>query len=66
MTIDNLLVDDKGNIAVWGHQSASGKPYYTFKLTDTDEFVMFPNTSTNPKAPKFTIKLRTPKEVAEA
>lgn len=54
--IENILFDENGGLPVWGVVSTSGKPFYSFKLTDEDEFVMFPNTTSNPKAPKFTIK----------
>ena len=60
MSIDNLLMDKNGYIPVWGSQSKNGSVYYTFKLTDEDEFIMFPNTSNNPKAPKFSIKKKEP------
>lgn len=62
MAIENMLLDEKGNIPVWGHATKEGRPYYTFKLTDEDSFVLFPNTSTNPKAPKFTLKVASKRE----
>ena len=31
------LFDEQGNIPVWGRVSASGKPYYTFALTEEDK-----------------------------
>ena len=50
------LFDDKGNIAVWGKISASGKPFYTFQLTQQDKYILFPQTYENPKGPKFILK----------
>ena len=50
------LFDEKGNIAVWGKVSASGKPFYTFQLTDEDKYILFPQTYDNPKGPKFILK----------
>lgn len=50
------LFDEQGNIAVWGHISSSGKPYYTFKITEKDSYIMFPMVNQNPKAPKFILK----------
>lgn len=50
------LFDDKGNIAVWGKISASGKPFYTFQLTEEDKYILFPQTYENPKGPKFILK----------
>ena len=50
------LFDENGSIAVWGKVSASGKPFYTFNLTDDDKYIMFPMVSNNPKAPKFILK----------
>lgn len=50
------LFDDKGNIAVWGKISSSGKLFYTFQLTNEDKYIMFPQTYDNPKGPKFIIK----------
>lgn len=50
------LFDDKGNIAVWGKISASGKPFYTFQLTNEDKYILFPQTYENPKGPKFILK----------
>lgn len=50
------LFDDKGNIAVWGKISASGKPFYTFQLTEEDKYILFPQTYDNPKGPKFILK----------
>ena len=50
------LFDENGSIAVWGKVSASGKPFYTFNLTDEDKYIMFPMVSNNPKAPKFVLK----------
>ena len=50
------LFDEKGNIAVWGKISASGKPFYTFQLTDEDKYILFPQTYENPKGPKFILK----------
>ena len=38
------LFDESGCIPVWGHTSASGKPYYTFKLTNKDSYIIFPCT----------------------
>lgn len=52
----NELFDETGCIPVWGHTSASGKPYYTFKLTSKDNYILFPCTIHNPKAPKFQLK----------
>ena len=46
------LFDENGSIAVWGKVSASGKPFYTFNLTNDDKYIMFPMVSNNPKAPK--------------
>ena len=60
--IENELFDESGNIPVWGNKSASGKPFYTFKLTEEDSYVLFPFTSDNPKAPKFHLKKSYPKE----
>lgn len=54
--IENALFDDKGGIPVWGVKTASGNPFYSFKLTEEDEFVLFPNKSDNAKAPKFILK----------
>lgn len=50
------LFDEQGNIAVWGRVSGSGKPYYTFSITEQDKYIMFPMVSNNPKAPKFILK----------
>ena len=50
------LFDENGSIAVWGKVSASGKPFYTFNLTNDDKYIMFPMVSNNPKAPKFILK----------
>ena len=50
------LFDDKGNIAVWGRVSVSGKPFYTFQLTEEDKYILFPQTYENPKGPKFILK----------
>ena len=50
------LFDEKGNIAVWGKVSASGKPFYTFQLTNEDKYILFPQTYDNPKGPKFILK----------
>lgn len=50
------LFDENGSIAVWGKVSASGKPFYTFNLTNDDKYIMFPMVSENPKAPKFILK----------
>lgn len=50
------LFDDKGNIAVWGKVSSSGKPFYTFQLTNEDKYILFPQTYDNPKGPKFILK----------
>lgn len=50
------LFDEKGNIAVWGKISASGKPFYTFQLTEEDKYILFPQTYENPKGPKFILK----------
>ena len=50
------LFDEKGNIAVWGKVSYSGRPFYTFALTEKDKYIMFPMVSENPKAPKFILK----------
>lgn len=50
------LFDDTGCIAVWGHVSSSGKPYYTFQLTNKDKYILFPQHQQNPKAPKFVLK----------
>ena len=58
MTIQDTkeLFDDSGCIPVWGHVSASGKPYYKFKLTEKDHYILFPQYQQNPKAPKFVLK----------
>lgn len=63
MTIQDTkeLFDDTGCIPVWGNTSASGKPYYTFQLTNKDKYILFPMTQQNPKAPKFVLK----KSIAE-
>ena len=50
------LFDESGCIPVWGHTSSSGKPYYTFKLTSKDSYIIFPCTINNPKAPKFQLR----------
>ena len=50
------LFDDTGCIPIWGHVSSSGKPYYTFQLTEKDKYIFFPMHQQNPKAPKFTLK----------
>ena len=50
------LFDETGCIPVWGHTSASGKPFYTFKLTEKDSYILFPYTGNNPKAPKFQLR----------
>lgn len=50
------LFDENGNIAVWGRVSASGKPFYTFNLTEDDKYILFPQTYENPKGPKFILK----------
>ncbi len=60
--IENALFDDNGGIPVWGVVSANGKPFYSFKLTEEDEFVLFPNNTSNPKAPKFILKRANKKE----
>lgn len=60
--IENTLFDENGTIPVWGVKTASGNPFYSFKLTEEDEFVLFPNKSDNPKAPKFTLKRSVKKE----
>ena len=50
------LFDDTGCLPIWGHMSASGKPYYTFQLTDKEKYIFFPTTMSNPKAPKFQLR----------
>lgn len=50
------LFDETGCIPVWGNTSATGKPYYTFKLTNSDKYILFPSTSQNPKSPKFQLR----------
>ena len=50
------LFDESGCIPVWGRVSSSGKPYYQFKLTSKDAYIMFPMTQQNPKAPKFVLR----------
>lgn len=60
--LEGIMFDEEGRIPVWGVVSTSGKPFYSFKLTDEDEFVMFPNNTNNPKAPKFVIKRTMKKE----
>lgn len=50
------LFDDTGCIPVWGHSGSTGKPYYTFQLTNKDKYILFPSTSSNPKAPKFQLR----------
>ena len=50
------LFDESGCIPVWGSVSASGKPYYHFKLTEKDKYILFPMHQQNPKAPKFVLK----------
>lgn len=60
--LEGIQFDDKGAIPVWGVRTASGSVMYSFKLTDDDEFVMFPNIGSNPKAPKFNIKRAIKKE----
>lgn len=50
------LFDENGCIPVWGHVSGSGKPYYTFQLTEKDKYILFPINQTNPKAPKFQMR----------
>lgn len=57
------LFDENGNIAVWGKVSSSGKPFYTFNLTEEDKYIMFPMISENPKAPKFILKKTDSKKV---
>ena len=52
----NELFGEDGCIPVWGHTSASGKPYYTFRLTRKDNYILFPSFQTNPKAPKFQLR----------
>lgn len=54
--IEGMLFNEDGCIPVWGHQSATGKPYYTFKLTNEDSFILFPYTGSNPKSPKFQLR----------
>lgn len=58
MTIQDTteLFKEDGCIAIWGHTSGSGKPYYTFQLTSKDKYIFFPCTSNNPKAPKFQLR----------
>ena len=58
MTIEGTeeMFDKNGNIPVWGQVSSSGRPYYTFRLTDKDKYIMFAQTQQNPKAPKFIIR----------
>lgn len=68
MTIEGKeeMFDKNGNIPVWGQVSASGRPYYTFRLTDRDKYIMFTQTQQNPKAPKFIIrKVDSDKAIAE-
>ena len=68
MTIEGTeeMFDKNGNIPVWGQVSSSGKPYYTFRLTDKDKYIMFTQTQQNPKAPKFIIrKVDSDKAIAE-
>lgn len=50
------LFDENGCIPVWGNVSSSGKPYYHFKLTDSDKYILFPMHQQNPKAPRFVLK----------
>lgn len=58
----NELFDESGCIAVWGNTSATGKPYYTFKLTEKDSYILFPFTGQNPKAPKFHLRKLIPQD----
>lgn len=54
--IEGILFDEDGRLPVWGVVNSKGQPFYSFKLTEEDEFVMFPNSkANNPKAPKFII-----------
>ena len=53
---NGFVFDKNGNIPVWGQVSSSGRPYYTFRLTDKDKYIMFTQTQQNPKAPKFIIR----------
>lgn len=52
----NELFDEGGCIPVWGNKSATGKPYYTFKLTEKDSYILFPFTGQSTKAPKFQLR----------
>lgn len=52
----NELFGEDGCIPVWGHTSASGKPYYTFSLTSKDRYILFPSTQASMKAPKFQLR----------
>lgn len=58
MTIQDTkeLFDEGGCIPVWGRTSSSGKPFYTFQLTEKDKYILFPCYINNPKAPKFQLK----------
>ena len=57
---EKMTLDQNGNIPVWGKMSNGGKPFYTFQLTQEDKFIMFPQVTKNPKAPKFIIKFCDP------
>ena len=58
MTVQDTqeLFNEGGSLPVWGHNSASGKPYYTFQLTPKDKYIFFPTISNNPTAPKFQLR----------
>lgn len=58
MTVQDTqeLFNEGGSLPIWGHNSASGKPYYTFQLTAKDKYIFFPTISNNPKAPKFQLR----------
>lgn len=59
------LFNEDGCIPVWGHQSATGKPYYTFQLTEKDKYILFPYTGNNPKSPRFQLKKTNPAKKPE-
>lgn len=56
------LFDETGCLPVWGHTSSTGKPYYVFKLTEEDKYIMFPQHQQNPKSPRFVIKKSVPSD----
>ena len=58
MTVQDTeeLFDENGCIPVWGKVSGTGKPFYTFQLTNKDKYILFPAHMQNPKAPKFILK----------